>query len=238
MDPSMQSLLKWGIENSQPSTTNPSTDNDSSAAATTTTTTTTGATGAPRSLSPSALQRLFFNTPSDAELMKAAMHVIRSTDATLENKLVAFDNFEQLVENLDNANNMDVLGLWAPLVQELEAEEAERRMMAAWCIGTAVQNNERAQEKLIEQPTSLPTLLRISQTDPDKSVRRKAIYALSSAVRNHQAALDEFVKHLPAHLPDDGDDAGRDELIGGDGVEAGDMERIDEIISRLKKAVV
>jgi hypothetical protein len=36
----------------------------------------------------------------------------------------------------------------APLVEELEAEEHERRMMAAWCVGTAVQNNEKAQERV------------------------------------------------------------------------------------------
>lgn len=131
MDSSMNNLLKWSIENSAPTTT--ATDGTTPAPA-------------PRSLSPTALHRLLLNAPSDAELMKNAMAAIRSPTTTLDDKLIAFDNFEQLVENLDNANNLGVLGLWEPLVQELEAAEAGRRMMGAWCIGTAVQNNAGAQE--------------------------------------------------------------------------------------------
>jgi hypothetical protein len=33
-------------------------------------------------------------------------------------------------------------------VELLKHEEAEMRRMAAWCIGTAVQNNEKAQDKV------------------------------------------------------------------------------------------
>jgi hypothetical protein len=97
MDSSMNNLLKWSIENSAPSNDQPSTS---------------AAQPSGRSLSPSALQRVLFNTPSDAELMQAAMPAIRDPDTTLDNKLIAFDNFEQLVENLDNANMLEVLGLW------------------------------------------------------------------------------------------------------------------------------
>ena len=134
MDSSMNNLLKWSIENSAPNNDKPSSTSSAQPSA--------------RSISPTALQRLLLNTPSDAELMQAAMTAIRDPDTTLDNKLIAFDNFEQLVENLDNANMLEVLGLWTPLVEELEAEEHERRMMAAWCVGTAVQNNEKAQERV------------------------------------------------------------------------------------------
>ena len=54
--------------------------------------------------------------PSDATLLKEAMAAIQSPDASNENKLVAFDNFEQLIENIDNANNIESLGLWTPLI--------------------------------------------------------------------------------------------------------------------------
>lgn len=128
MDTSMNNLLKWSIENSQASNPDPSKPS--------------------RPIDAEALQRLLGNTPSDADLMKAAMTAIKSPDVTLDNKLIAFDNFEQLIENLDNANNMEALGLWSPLVEELSADEAERRKMAAWCLGTAVQNNEKAQERV------------------------------------------------------------------------------------------
>jgi hypothetical protein len=136
MDKPMSSLLKWSIENAVPA----DSTSDETAANT--------QQRAQQSLDTEALRRLLAGAPSDAELMKAAMEVIRDPETTLENKLIAFDNFEQLVENLDNANNMEPLGLWTPLVEELRATEAERRMMAAWCIGTAVQNNLKAQERV------------------------------------------------------------------------------------------
>ncbi|EEP78201.1 conserved hypothetical protein [Uncinocarpus reesii 1704] len=209
MDSQMNNLLKWSIENSGPAQPSDSEQvkQDHSRSR----------------LDADALQRLIGNAPSDAELMKAAMEVIHSEDATLENKLIAFDNFEQLIENLDNANNMGVLGLWTPLVAALGHGDAEMRKMAAWCIGTAVQNNEKAQDKFLDFK-AIPTLLSLAQTDPETAVRRKAIYALSSAVRNHQAALDELQKHLPSdYAPDSGK------------LNASDMDGIDAIMNKLKE---
>jgi hsp70-interacting protein len=66
----------------------------------------------------------------------------------LEDRITAFDNFEQLIENLDNANNLEALNLWIPLIEQLENKEVELRRFAAWCIGTAVQNNIKTQEKV------------------------------------------------------------------------------------------
>ncbi|KAK2742989.1 hsp70 nucleotide exchange factor fes1 [Onygenales sp. PD_40] len=213
MDPGMNNLLKWSLENANPS--QPTTNN----------TTTTTPHEPPRSLSPTALQRLLLNTPSDAELMKNSMAAIRSPTLSLSDKLTAFDNLEQLVENLDNANNLGALGLWTPLVEELAAAEEERRMMGAWCIGTAVQNNESAQGMLLKTaPTALATLLELTQSDPAPAVRKKAVYALSSAIRNFQPAMDELVRHLPV--------AAR----GGDGerIDAADMERVDGLVGWLR----
>ncbi|EEQ90117.1 hypothetical protein RJZ56_006782 [Blastomyces dermatitidis] len=212
MDASMNNLLKWSIENSVPKT---SDDNNNPPRA-------------PRALSPTALQRILLNAPSDAELMKNAMAAIRSPATSLDDKLIAFDNFEQLVENLDNANNLGVLGLWEPLVEELAAEEGGRRMMGAWCIGTAVQNNVGAQGMLLSKaPTALSTLFALSQNDPETTVRRKAVYALSSAIRNHQPALDELLRHIPEDV--------RKEL--GEGFDASDMDGVDKLVNWLRRAL-
>ncbi|KAK2748099.1 hsp70 nucleotide exchange factor fes1 [Myotisia sp. PD_48] len=209
MDPSINNLLKWSIENTAPSTDNPS------AVA--------GEGHTTRAIDPEALRRLLSNAPSDAELMKAAIQVARDPQDSLENRLIAFDNFEQLVENLDNANNMEPLGLWTPLVDTLNDPVPDIRKMAAWCIGTAVQNNEKSQERLLVFK-GIPQLLRMAREDPDLTVRRKSIYAISSAVRNYQPALDELKRHLPADI------VGADEKL-----DAGDMDRINEIIARLRE---
>ena len=140
----------------------------------------------------------------------------------LDNKLVAFDNFEQLIENLDNANNMEVLGLWAPLVQLLKSDAAELRRYAAWCVGTAVQNNVKAQERLLAVD-AIPVLTRLSIEDSNEPVRRKAIYALSSEIRNFQPGLDAALETLP-------------KLVAPEGaIDAGDMEAVDRVIEQLRE---
>ncbi|KAL1972547.1 hypothetical protein VTN31DRAFT_6961 [Thermomyces dupontii] len=205
MDPRLKELLRWGIENSD--TSKQSTGSDESYVP-------------PRPIDPEVLEALF-GGPSEAELMKQFMEVLHSDEVDLENKLVAFDNFEQLVESIDNANNLEPLGLWTPLIELLQHQEPDMRRMAAWCIGTAVQNNQKAQDKLIVL-NALPKLISLSTSDPDAKVRRKAIYAISSAVRNYQPALDEVIRHMPKEIAPTGR------------IDAGNMDAVDAVMDKLK----
>jgi hsp70-interacting protein len=207
MDPGMNELLKWSVENSS------TTANDPSAAPPTN-----------RHLNPEALNALF-GGPSDADLMIASMQAIKSTDPeiTLEDKLVAFDNFEQLIENLDNANNLQPLALWTPLLECLGHEEAEIRMMAAWCVGTAVQNNEKSQERLLAM-NGIPPLVKLATGEKEgQKVRRKAVYALSSAARNYQPSMDVLTEEL-----------GKLGRSGGK-IDASDMDAVDVLIGGLRE---
>jgi len=139
MDPNLNHLLKWSIENSEASRIDPSSTTNVEAVR--------DDSPAGRSLNAEALKALM-GGPSDAQLMQESRKAIQSPDISLDNKLVAFDNLEQLIENIDNANNMEPLGLWTPLMGQLDGEEADMRRMAAWCLGTAVQNNVKAQERV------------------------------------------------------------------------------------------
>ena len=198
----MNSLLQWGIENSSAS--QPHSESSIE-----------------RGLNAEALQTLM-GGPSDADLMKEAMTVIRHPEATLESKITAFDNFEQLVEQIDNANILGSLGLWEPLVEGLDSPEADLRTMAAWCIGTAVQNNIKAQESLLAVK-GIPKLCRLAVQDADEAVRRKCVYALSSEIRNYQPGMNETVRNLPKHI------------VGPDQVSAQDMDVIDAIMAKLRE---
>lgn len=149
----MNQLLKWSIENSEASRTNPTSTTETKAER--------PDWQSGRPLNPEALKSLM-GGPSDADLMKESMAAIQSPDVSLHDKLIAFDNFEQLIETIDNANNMESLGLWTPLVEQLDAEEADMRRMAAWCLGTAVQNNVKAQERV---STPICSLLLFTVTD-------------------------------------------------------------------------
>lgn len=208
MDPNLNELLKWSVS----ATTNPETAAaDPQAAA--------------RSLNADALASLFSNGPSDADMMKDSMAAIKSDDPSmdLEARLIAFDNFEQLIENLDNANLMEPLGLWPDLISCLSHTEPEIRKYAAWCMGTAVQNNEKSQKMLVKEGGIKPLVDVALGEMEEESVRRKAIYALSSAMRNMQEAVEEFGKEMKKREKDYGY------------INAADMDQIDTIVQGLRE---
>ncbi|KAK4505396.1 hypothetical protein PRZ48_003359 [Zasmidium cellare] len=207
---SLNQLLQWGIENSDSSrnAAPPDQQRDPS-----------------RGLSSKMLSELL-GGPSDADRMREAMTAIVAPldQIDLENKLIAWDNLEQLIEQIDNANNMDSMGLWPPLLQQLDHEESEMRKGAAACCSTAVQNNVKSQEKLLSQG-AVPKLAKLATEDGDVGVRKKAISALSSEVRNFQPGMDELEKSLP-------------EGMWGNkrrGIDAADMEACDELIQTLRE---
>lgn len=208
-DKRLNDLLRWGIEHSDVTLNDPN---------------------APRAaeetsnLTPEVMAALM-GGPSDADLMKASMEIITSPDAevSIENKMIAFDNFEQLIESLDNANNMSNLNLWTPLLEQLANADAGLRKMAAWCIGTAVQNNEKTQERLVAAG-GVPLLVGLSLAeDQPEDVRRKAVYALSSACRNYQPAMDIAAEELTKK----GLETGK--------VDALDMEAVDQVMNPLRE---
>ncbi len=72
---------------------------------------------------------------------------------------------------------------------------------------------------------AIPTLVKLAVEDANEPVRRKAIYALSSEVRNYQPALIEAVKALPENARPSGN------------IDAGDMEAIDKITNHLRESL-
>ncbi|KAK9369033.1 armadillo-type protein [Lipomyces kononenkoae] len=169
----MEKLLKWSLENSQNAGIDPNSQQRQKAP------------------DPEVLAQLF-GQPDDAQLMRAAMETILDPNLDLEAKETAFDNLEMLVENLDNANNLESLGLWEPLIEQLANESPVLRKMACWVIGTAVQNNPKSQAALLMYPKAIPYLTNLAAKDPSKEVRLKAMYSLSSAIRNHASGYESF----------------------------------------------
>lgn len=214
MDKGMSNLLQWSIENSANAQSLPSQQSQPNE-------TSQQPLREPRGLTQDALRSLM-GGPSDADLMKEAMTVIVHPDSDLEAKLTAFDNLEQLIENLDNANYLSPIGLWPPLLDQLKNSNAELRKMAAWCVGTAVQNNPKCQQYLLEAG-GVKTIAGMSVEEPDPATRRKAVYALSSAVRNFQPGMDEALRILPKNI------------TGPDHVNAADMDVIDAIMGNLRE---
>ena len=209
-DPALNRLLQWSIQNSAASRNDP-------------TTVQTDDIRQPSNLDPELLAQLM-GGPSEADLMKAAMSAIVAPleECDLENKLIAWDNFEQLIEGIDNANNMQPLGLWIPLVGQLDSEHAECRAWAAHCLNTAVQNNTACQERCLAI-NAVPKLVKQVLEDEALAARKKAAGALSSEVRNYQPAADELVKCLP------------EEVWSKGKVDASDMDAVDALIGVVRE---
>lgn len=164
----------------------------------------------------------FFEGPVDADLMKEAMAVIRSPDVDPSDKLIAYENLEELVGEIPNTDQMKVLGLWALLLEELDNPEPEMRGMAARCLGAAVQNYRPAQDILLIMD-GIQKLAKLAMEDQDRIVRRRCIFALGSEIRCNQPASDEVIKHLS------------DDIVRADKIVASDFDQIDDILQRMRE---
>ncbi|SJX64213.1 related to FES1-Hsp70 nucleotide exchange factor [Sporisorium reilianum f. sp. reilianum] len=129
---------------------------------------------------------------SEAQMMREELSVAVDATRTLEDRCTALDNFEMLIEQIDNANNITSMKMWPPLIALLSASEPELQTAAAWILGTAVQNNDKAQMAVLEYAPvqSLLALLQSSSAE----VRGKAMYALSGLLKHNPAAMDQFDK--------------------------------------------
>jgi len=117
---------------------------------------------------------------------------------------------------------MQNLGLWQPLAQKFDDSNSEVRTMACWCVGTAVQNNIKCQEQVLAVG-ALPKIIDLAINDPDQGVRKKAIRALSSSVRNYQPGLDAALSDIPQQFKP------------FKTTDAGDMTAVDQVIDKLRE---
>lgn len=145
---------------------------------------------------PKLLLKLF--GPDEPGLMRHAMAVAANPETTAENRLVALENYEMLIENLDNANNIENLRHWPHIIGLLESENAA---IAALIIGIATQNNPPLQEAFLKHNGVQP-LAKLTDSE-DKAVKLKAYFALSSLLRNNEAGVKEYLKHGNVTFSDD-----------------------------------
>lgn len=142
-----------------------------------------------------ALNQLFGGVDEPA-LMKQSMLVVHNPEADLEDKEVALENFEMLIENLDNANNIENLGLWNAVIELLNDKRPESlRVGSASVIGIAVQNNDKSQQDFLKYDNGFSSLVKYSiDEQTSKDLRNKLLFAISSLVRNNEDSFKYFNK--------------------------------------------
>ncbi|KAI5963004.1 FES1 [Candida pseudojiufengensis] len=141
-----------------------------------------------------ALNKLF-GGPDETALMKESIAVATNPKVEEKDKVIALENFEMLIENLDNANNIGNLGLWPDIVGLLKDDVPDKlRILVAGIIGTAVQNNPKSQEDFDKTSNGLESLIKIAESDKNKDLKLKALYAISSFIRNYKPGYERFEK--------------------------------------------
>lgn len=166
----MESLLRWGLANSNPEDLQQ-------------------AQNAPRQpLDPGIIDAILGKP--DAVLMKEALEIALDDSKNEDDRVVALDNFEMLIESLDNANDLTKLNMWTPLLSLLSSQSDAIVLNTLWILGTAVQNNPKAQSDFLARDP-LPLLLSALKS-PSPDVRSKALYALSGSLKHSEPAATRF----------------------------------------------
>lgn len=105
----------------------------------------------------------------------------------------AFETLSELCENLDNARDLMTLGgLDLCSSQYLCHAQSGLRWRAAQLIASCAQNMPEVQVYLLSIG-ALPKLLQLTDSDPNPTVRVKALYAVSCLVREQEAGLQAFL---------------------------------------------
>ncbi|KAF9109372.1 hsp70 nucleotide exchange factor fes1 [Mortierella sp. AM989] len=171
---SLNELLKWSIINQ-------ATEKEDAS--------TTGASIKPmEKMDPGLIEQILGK--SESQMMLEALNVIKSPKSTEDEKELAWEDFEMLIQQIDNASNIENMKMWPPILEELKNSNPKFREHAAWVCGTATQNNPKAQAAFLKEK-GLSLVIELL-SDSETYVRAKAIYALSGAIKHFEPALQEF----------------------------------------------
>ncbi|KZV75820.1 Fes1-domain-containing protein [Peniophora sp. CONT] len=185
----MDSLLHWAITN-----------------------TTSSSSDAPTEAPPTALRRdldpgivdAILGKP-DVVLMQEALARARDESLDEDTRVEALDDLEMLVEPIDNASNLEQLGMWTPIHDLISSSPSDAiKTQAVWVAGTAVQNNPKAQHayKYIYQYLALnpiPGLLAFlhPKSARSSSLRSKSVYALCGLLTHNAPAVSSLSFSTP-----------------------------------------
>lgn len=171
----MENLLRWGIEhstrdeNGQPVTPQPR-----------------------QGLDPGVIDAILGKP--DSVLMQEALAAAVDERKDEDERIQSLDNFEMLIEQIDNANNIEKMKMWETLHGLLTSPSSTDsiKMQTLWIAGTAVQNNPSAQASYLAL-SPMPALLSfLGPSIKSGKLRSKAIYALSGLLKHNAPAVKQF----------------------------------------------
>lgn len=171
----MESLLKWSIENTPEDAerTVPSAERI-------------------KALDPEIIDMILGK--SDAVVMKEKLAFAVDESREEDERVEALDDFEMLVEQIDNANNLENMKMWEPLIELMHSSETGVQRHAIWILGTAVQNNSKAQADFLRRDPIPYLLSLLTSGKASGSTRSKVLYCLSGTLKHNAGAVERFDK--------------------------------------------
>ncbi|XP_077168852.1 nucleotide exchange factor SIL1 isoform X1 [Paroedura picta] len=130
---------------------------------------------------------------TDFEIMSKLINRFNSTTSTLEEKIAALYDLEYYVHQVDNAKDLLSLGGLQLLINGLNSTEPLLKEYASFVLGAALSSNPRVQVAAVDGG-ALQKLLLALATDQSLGVRKKALFALSSMLRNFPYAQQQFLR--------------------------------------------
>ncbi|KAG9311116.1 nucleotide exchange factors-like protein [Chiua virens] len=168
----MESLLRWGIEHSTPGERPDESER--------------------KNIDPAIIDYVLGKP--DSQLMKEALDVALDVSRVEDQRIAAMDDLEMLVENIDNANNLQKLKMWEPIhdLFSLPSTSDGLKLQTLWVLGTALQNNPAAQLSYLSLDPIPAIIACLSPSSNSAGTRSKAMYALSGLLKHNTAAVDKF----------------------------------------------
>ncbi|XP_060088960.1 nucleotide exchange factor SIL1 isoform X2 [Heteronotia binoei] len=130
---------------------------------------------------------------TDFEIMSKLINRFNSTTSTLEEKIAALYDLEYYVHQVDNAKDLLSLGGLQLLINGLNSTEPLLKEYSSFVLGAALSSNPRVQVAAVDGG-ALQKLLLILATDQLLAVKKKALFALSSILRNFPYAQQQFLR--------------------------------------------
>ncbi|KAK7390486.1 hypothetical protein VNO78_25793 [Psophocarpus tetragonolobus] len=124
-------------------------------------------------------------------VMQTPEQVLKDQGVTPEDIEDMLEELQEHVESIDMANDLHSIGGLVPLLGYLKNSHANIRAKAADVVTTIVQNNPRSQQLVMEANGFEPLISNFS-SDPDVTVRTKALGAISSLIRHNKPGITAF----------------------------------------------
>lgn len=128
--------------------------------------------------------------------MREQLDVLRTPSDDRETRLKALEQLEFLCELTHNANDLTKLGGLDVVFDHAERADEDIQVMSLGILGICMPNNPVFCDAVMADPSRLERLVELLAQRDSMAVRAKALWALSSLVRNSRPALEAFVtKH-------------------------------------------